>query len=55
VLAGRPNVTIREFPRLNHLFISGDGKSRPEEYRKAGHVDAEVIRVLAGFVGGLAK
>ena len=54
-LAGRPNVTIREFPRLNHLFMSGDGKSRPEEYRKAGHVDAEVIEVLAGFVARLAR
>jgi dienelactone hydrolase len=54
-LAGRPNVTIREFPRLNHLFMSGDGKSRPEEYSKAGHVDAEVIEALAGFVAGLPK
>jgi dienelactone hydrolase len=54
-LAGRPNVTIRELPRLNHLFMAGDGKSRPEEYGKAGHVDAEVIEALAAFVAGLPK
>jgi hypothetical protein len=54
-LAGRPNVSIREFPRLNHLFMSGDGKSRPEEYRTAGHVDAEVIGVLTRFVAGLQR
>jgi dienelactone hydrolase len=52
-LADRTNVTIREFPRLNHLFMDGDGKSRPEEYSKAGHVDAAVIEALAGFVSGL--
>ncbi len=52
-LAGHPNVTIREFPRLNHLFMSGDGKSRPEEYRRPGHVDAEVIETLVQFVSSL--
>jgi dienelactone hydrolase len=52
-LADRTNVTIREFPRLNHLFMDGDSKSRPEEYSKAGHVDAAVIEALAGFVSGL--
>jgi dienelactone hydrolase len=54
-LAGHPNVTIREFPRLNHLFMSGDGKSRPEEYQKPAHVDAAVIETLAGFVTSLPK
>ncbi|HLN09628.1 MAG TPA: dienelactone hydrolase family protein [Xanthobacteraceae bacterium] len=54
-LAGHPNVTIREFPRLNHLFMSGDGKSRPEEYRRPGHVDAEVIETLVQFVSSLPK
>jgi dienelactone hydrolase len=54
-LAGHPNVTIREFPRLNHLFMSGDGKGRPEEYQRPGHVDAPVIETLAGFVTSLPK
>jgi uncharacterized protein len=54
-LAGHPNVTFREFPRLNHLFMAGEGKSRPEEYRKSGHVDAAVIETVAAFVAGLSK
>jgi uncharacterized protein len=54
-LAEHRNVTIREFPRLNHLFMAGEGKSRPEEYGKAGHVEAEVIAALADFVEGLPR
>jgi dienelactone hydrolase len=54
-LAGHSNVTIREFPRLNHLFVSGEGKSRPEEYQRPGHVDIVVIETLAGFVSSLPK
>ena len=52
-LSEHPNVTIREFPSLNHLFMLGEGKSRPEEYDKPGHVDLAVIKALAGFVAGL--
>jgi hypothetical protein len=54
-LAGRSNVTIREFPTLNHLFIAGEGKGRPEEYQRLGHVDPAVIEALAAFVSGLPK
>jgi uncharacterized protein len=54
-LTGHRNAAISEFPRLNHLFMAGEGKSRPDEYRKAGHVDAEVVETLAGFVVGLPK
>jgi dienelactone hydrolase len=54
-LAGHPNVTIREFHQLNHLFIAGDGKSRPEEYTKPGHVDPAVIDTVAAFIAGLQK
>jgi dienelactone hydrolase len=53
-LAGRTNATIREFPRLNHLFMTGEGKSRPEEYNRLGHVDVEVIESIAAFVNRLA-
>jgi dienelactone hydrolase len=53
-LAGRTNATIQEFPRLNHLFMTGEGKSRPEEYNRLGHVDVEVIESIAAFVNRLA-
>jgi uncharacterized protein len=52
-LDGHGNSTIREFPRLNHLFMDGEGKSRPEEYNKAGHVDPAVIDTVAEFVKGV--
>jgi dienelactone hydrolase len=54
-LAGRSNVTIRDFPRLNHLFIAGEGKSRPDEYRIPGHLDLSVIDTIATFLAGIPK
>ena len=54
-LAGHPNVAIRDFPRLNHLFIAGEGKGRPEEYSIPGHVDVSVIDAIATFVLGVSK
>ena len=37
-------------PALNHLFVSGQGKSLPAEYAKPGHVAPEVINDIAQFV-----
>jgi hypothetical protein len=51
-LAGRPGVTIREFADLNHLFVTGEGKSTPAEYEKGGHVDVRVVEAIAAFAGG---
>jgi hypothetical protein len=52
-LTGHANVAIRELPRLNHLFMAGEGRSRPEEYDRPSHVDGEVIDAIAAFVTGL--
>lgn len=49
-LGDRSNVTFRSFPALNHLFIAGQGRSSPGEYTRAGHVDEEVIEVIANWV-----
>jgi dienelactone hydrolase len=49
-LAGRPNVTIKVYPALNHLFIAGEGPSSPAEYAVAGHVDPTVVRDIAAFI-----
>lgn len=38
------------YPKLNHLFISGDSKSKPEEYDKAGHVEESVIKDIKSFI-----
>ncbi|MFH2009798.1 MAG: alpha/beta fold hydrolase [bacterium] len=51
-LAGRKKVTYKRYPRLNHLFMPGEGKPRPEEYGLAGHVDPVVIADIAEFVLG---
>jgi uncharacterized protein len=50
-VAGHANVTIKEFPSLNHLFIGGEGRSTPEEYRRPGHVDKRVVEEIASFIG----
>lgn len=42
-LEGRPNVRIRSYPALNHLFIAGSGPSSPSEYLTPGFVAEEVI------------
>jgi uncharacterized protein len=49
-MAGRNNVTMKAYPTLNHVFVAGEGKSTEEEYRKPGHVSAEVIDDIAKFV-----
>jgi dienelactone hydrolase len=49
-LNDRTNVNFKLFPKLNHLFISGKGKSTPEEYTIEGHVDEEVITTIVRFL-----
>ncbi len=49
-LGGRKDVTYHSFPTLNHLFVAGEGKSTEAEYRKPGHVAAEVIDEIAKWV-----
>lgn len=49
-LEGRPNVSLKSYPRLNHLFAAGEGKSTPAEYQKPGHVDREVIEDIARWI-----
>ncbi|HHY44938.1 MAG TPA: alpha/beta fold hydrolase [Firmicutes bacterium] len=44
------NVTLRSMPGLNHLFMSGAGKSTPEEYGVPGNIDETVIRAITEWV-----
>jgi hypothetical protein len=52
-LGGRPAVTFKLYPTLNHLLIAGDGKSTPAEYEKAGHVAEAVVADIAEWIVGL--
>ncbi len=49
-LAGNPNVQFKTYPDLNHLFISGQGKSTPAEYQQPGHVSQAVVDDIANWV-----
>lgn len=49
-LAGRPNVTAKLYPELNHLFIAGEGKSTPAEYMQPNHVSEEVVKDIAKWI-----
>lgn len=37
------------YPKLNHLFIAGEGKPSPEEYTFKGEVDTKVIQDIIAF------
>jgi fermentation-respiration switch protein FrsA (DUF1100 family) len=49
-LAGRKGVVLKSYPKLNHLFMEGKGKAKPEEYGKEGHVAKEVVDDIAAWV-----
>jgi uncharacterized protein len=50
-LSSRKNVKFKLFPKLNHLFIAGEGKSTPQEYNIEGHVDVDVIKTIIDWIG----
>jgi dienelactone hydrolase len=49
-LAGRTNVEFRTYPKLNHMFLEGEGVSSDEEYVKPGHVSQRVVDDIAAWV-----
>jgi len=49
-LRGRPAVTFKSYPGLNHFFIAGEGPSTPAEYERPGHVEPAVLEDLAAFL-----
>ena len=46
----KPNATFKLFPKLNHLFIAGEGKSTPQEYMVEGHVEKDVIDSIVQWI-----
>jgi dienelactone hydrolase len=49
-LASRPSVTFKLYPDLNHLFMPGEGKSKPAEYMSPGHVAEPVVTDIAAWI-----
>jgi fermentation-respiration switch protein FrsA (DUF1100 family) len=54
-LAGRGNVAFHSYPKLNALFITGEGKSTPAEYHNPGNVAPEVVEDIAAWLNSHAK
>lgn len=54
-LSGHPNVTLKLYPDLNHLFNAGTGPSLPEEYQKPGHVQEQVVTDIASWLSNGGK
>lgn len=50
-LATHPDVRFITYPGLNHLFMRGEGTPGPEEYRREGRVDGQVIADIAAWIG----
>jgi dienelactone hydrolase len=50
-LGARPKVVFKLYPNLNHLFITGEGKSTPDEYDRPGYVAEEVVNDIAKWIG----
>jgi pimeloyl-ACP methyl ester carboxylesterase len=42
-LKGKKNVTLKVYGGLNHLFLSGEGPSTPDDYALEEHVDEKVV------------
>ena len=50
ILSGKKSVKFVSYPKLNHLFMEGEGKSSPAEYAKPNHIPEYVIRDLAKWI-----
>ena len=46
---GKTKTQFISYPKLNHLFISGEGTPSPEEYSVKGKVDQKVIQDIITF------
>jgi uncharacterized protein len=49
-LDSHQNVEFKTYPKLNHLFMEGEGKSMPAEYLKPGTVASYVIEDISKWV-----
>lgn len=52
-LGARPGVEFKLYPDLNHLFITGTGRSEPKEYDTPGFVAEPVIADIVRWITNL--
>lgn len=53
-LKDRKDVSFKSYPKLNHLFLEGEGKSLPAEYSRPGQIPVYVLDDIAAFIRGLS-
>lgn len=46
----RANVKFELYPKLDHLFVAGEGKPGPAEYSIPSHVDEQVVHDIAAWI-----
>jgi dienelactone hydrolase len=51
-LSKRGSVEFKLYPKLNHLFIEGEGKITPDEYNASGQVAESVIKDISEWIMG---
>ena len=51
-LGPRRDLTVRQYDKLNHLFLAGEGPPSPADYRTPGQVDPRVIADIAEWIKG---
>lgn len=49
-LGARKNVTFKSYPKLNHLFMPGEGVPSPADYKLTNHVSEQVISDIADWI-----
>ncbi len=49
-LEGASFATYKVFPKANHFFVYGEGKSLPAEVMKPANVEGEVVKAIAAWV-----
>jgi len=50
VVGARPDIAVKRYASLNHIFMTGTGQPSPADYNTPGHVDAQVIADIAAWV-----
>jgi alpha-beta hydrolase superfamily lysophospholipase len=49
-LAGRKATTFHSYPALNHLFMAGEGKPLPTDYRVPSNVSVQIVDEIAKWI-----
>jgi len=55
VMKGKLNYYSKRYPKLNHLFLEGEGTPDPSEYMIQSHVPKYVIKDIVKWVNKVAK